>query len=190
MLCLTPVSQCRKSVFCKKLLQYLLKEEGGGDGGFFSSTVSQLLQLRENNYLFQHNWGAGGRGARVWRKSGLNFIERQDHWTNCECQLDLGRAFQISLNTEINSTGLSLLRKVMHGRPFLLLCYSIRYPFLFLQNNQWWLIFQDFIIRRSFVPCGSAKKRPRRIYLHPNTNVTGQRRTSHINVSTFICCMP
>lgn len=39
------------------------------------------------------------------------------------------------------------------------------------------------------MPCKSAKKQNRSICLHPNTNVTGKRRPSHTNVSTFVCCM-
>lgn len=95
----------------------------------------------------------------------------------------------MSLNAETNSTGVYLLTAVMRGRPYLLFPYSIRSPFLFLQNNQWWLIFRDFFRYRSFVPCGSAKKWPRCVCLRSDTNVTGKRRSSHINASTLICFM-
>lgn len=44
-------------------------------------------------------------------------------------------------------------------------------------------------IQKSCAVCVFAKKWPRCIRLHPNTNVTGERRSSHIKVSTLICLM-
>lgn len=42
-------------------------------------------------------------------------------------------------------------------------------------------------IQKSCTVCVFAKKWPRCIRLHSNANVTGERRSSHINVSTLIC---